>query len=445
MRRRDSHDGAVAMVTPDGSDQHAPEDGDKTDSQTEYHGEIQAPCHIWAGYISMRIIRQNISQQLMEVPQRSALHKIAHGIFTKWSGLPRVKAVFDGDGHEIAAVTPVTGLFSREHDWDKHYDAVDDRVYVTHITGKEEVATVAVSRGQNCLITVVRHGEPSVKLVGTMARYVDRAVLVDSSWLRGHMMDVVLKNSTRLSNLFDEKIESEEIKEEMCPRAVMDARIQDAVINGSPTKSAVDLTLFSNLDAGTVSVKVSKTVHIQVANGCGELHGTVVSTDARLRRIVTAYVQPNTGKQTLNLPEHCLIARWLVLLIYVLLKHMVQTKSDHVAQFARYDQILTRHKWAIPMLLHIVGCDVHPNLLPAVGPSKRSYVRMVEDNENGRYFLSTNKHTAVALGVQCGEFKFQNPNGNPSTVVPGTAGIGVVPVGHVCIDGGVHCLNCSDS
>lgn len=422
-------------VTPEGSE---------TRTEYAYHGDNRFPCHVWAGYTTMRTIKSNIETKLQSGggPNEKLL-KIAREVCYKWPGRPRAEAVFDSDGKGLAT-TSSTSLFRREHDWDKSFDAPDDRIYVSHVAGREEVATIAVTRGQNCLITVFRHGEPTAKRLGTsMSRFVERAVLVDRSWLKGHMLDVVLKNCVRLAALFEDKLERGDLRENACPPSVIDARIEDAVVNGSQSRSAVELTLFRNFDCGDVTVKVAPlVVHIHVDHGDSG-GGTLVTSDARLRRIITAYVLPSTGVQRLDKPEHTLIARWLVVLVFLYLKHVGNTKANVHTRTERYEQTLGRHKWAVPLLLHIVACDVQPNFLPASTRKRANYVRMVDDQLLGPLFVSTDKRTATELGAPLGEINLAEPPTNPSCITPGTSGFGVVPTAYVHMPSGpvVHCLN----
>jgi len=414
-------------------------------ARVRYHGDIRDPAHLWTGSAKMQTIKANISHLSSSVKKKGKLQKIVQSICEKWPGLPRVKAVFDADGHELSSSAPVSGisdLFRREHDWDKSFDGMDDRIFVTHCSGREEIATVAVTYGQQCLVSVMRDGEPTAKQVGNLSRYVERAVLVDRTWLRGHMLDVVLKNCTRLTDLFDEKIECGEVFEQACPRGVMDARIEDAVINGSTSRSAVEFTLFSNIDPGEVTVKIGKhCVHVQVRGGAGELGGILVLQDARIRRILAAYVPPNAA-HVLDGPEHRHIARWLVILLYLFLTHVVHTKDDHHSRFERYNQTLGRHKWAVPMLLHMVSCDVLPNFSAASAPSRRTHVRIVKDAER-MFFVSTDKHTAMMLDAPFGEFKRESQLNllMPSCVAPGTSGFGIVASGEVQVGPTAHHLN----
>lgn len=434
-RERTLDDESLLSVTPEGSEKHESRSQNRT-----YHGSNRTPCHVWSGFASMLIVKANVESRLTTCIKNANLLKIAQGVFQKWHGLPKIKAVFDSDGLELTSSNNNTtsNLFMREHDWDKHYDAVDDRIFVTHICGKNEAATVAISRGNNCLVTIMRQGEPSAKQVGSLHGYNERAVLVDRSWLKGHMLDVMLKNCTKLSNLFDEMTETSDLKELPCPRAVMEARIQDAVINGSKSRSSVEYKLFSNIDPGKVMVRLGKTAHIQVSNGAGEIGGTLVTSDARIRRILLAYVTPHTGIQRVDGN----VARWLVVVVYAFLKHVVNTKGDDCARYERYSQTLGRHRWSIPMLLHMVSCDVQPNLVPASSVERKMLVRMVEDEKEGTLFISTDKRTATELGAQIGEFENDHPSSNPSCIAPGTGSFGVMPVGRVHMEDSVHHINC---
>mmetsp|Transcript_6804 Transcript_6804/g.10089 ORF Transcript_6804/g.10089 Transcript_6804/m.10089 type:complete len:619 (-) Transcript_6804:648-2504(-) len=319
-----------------------------------------------------------------------------------------------------------------------------DRVYITFVTYKKSIISIALQRGGASFMVQTTLEKSSARMAhSAIDKFAERAILIENSWLtdlaqnRSPSGNACFKNIAlhKIVSHFRECFATKEPKELRMPTHVLDARIIDAVIEqgGQRGISAENLILFNNIHYTDVSVLISGTeVAINIRRSSSETEkfpppslvgllnelglshladshsstnlfdfARVTSNDARLRRIVSADVSITDSWQNIKSE---LLARWLVVLCAKSLRssriYKSQIKREKPALSSKAQKkfgsvraendSLSVHDNCVDALLHIVTADV----LPCFRTSEQEdlHLRCLGPSQ----FITTDPYTTLA-------------------------------------------------
>jgi len=281
---------------------------------------------------------------------------------------------------------------------------VREPYYVTQLCLENRSATVAIAPHRNfCLIATTDGATDTVRVssnagwagVGSgtyMPPYVQRAELVSNAWVDmpplgegpnatstkdlifDHHLDMVCIRFRRTLTAYprDEHLRS-------YSPLVVDALIEEAIVHGlrfsddyvqgqyyHDMASEPGLRVlrghfraFDDVNPGEIRVKLRSTNRHQVKIESEAFQGVVTTDDARVRRIVRSYLAPGVREATFHQDRHPRFARFL----YVLLCASVHKDTKYRDCPPNLSDYMQRYDGVVTALLHLVSCDVLPNVM----------------------------------------------------------------------------------
>lgn len=244
--------------------------------------------------------------------------------------------------------------------------ARSDAIYVTMVPRPDKCGAVAISESHSQIVvttnTHARHSPPNKYPTS----FVNKAVLVHSNWLdtkdengRTGFDRVFLGDTVWLKSRFLEQLAKGNVRELVCPRPVVEARIVEAVVlHVTNVRGEVTSTLykahFLDMKLKSVVVKVDdctrslKTSIFIVTRDGAEFD--VKTDDALVRRCVRPFC--NIGVKTELVDNHPIIAKWLFLLLNTTWPS--QSRCDPIGKWCEP---------AVRAVLDMMFTDVMPNLM----------------------------------------------------------------------------------
>mmetsp|Transcript_3439 Transcript_3439/g.10631 ORF Transcript_3439/g.10631 Transcript_3439/m.10631 type:complete len:480 (+) Transcript_3439:162-1601(+) len=295
--------------------------------------------------------------------------------------------------------------------------------FVTQISQHDRCATVAIyPKIRRCLIVKLVRGQvPNLfanKTAAPLDPLVQRAILISDDWLRDDYDDVFNLHPKRLIARFKRFFPTYEPGSSHVlgfSKQVIDALIDEAAANGfrlAPNPVQLNEVAeqllreeFESFPHGDVSVTLSPlnmgllTSRIDANVGPDvDFRHVVVTTDARIWRIIRAYVPANNRQRTIRERTH--LARWLTLLV----ARCAVDACGYSTPDENWTRLMKCFDCTPQLLLHLVSLDVMPNLVSTLGMncvvgdrSSPMCVRMLPAQHANipQDLVSTNQQTAT--------------------------------------------------
>jgi len=355
-------------------------------------GAEQAPIVCWGGFASYSRIRYHLKTIGASGLDNGGQYITAWRLL-EWPDGPTAKPTV------MQRMKAGGGQFSR-------------RVYVSHIARQQKCASVIVSPSVNrCMIIVTSeegrsfaHGNAGALAATGSVTYVESAVLLNPDWLLGNKKrrpsdtsgstisgndltqvpfderlifedpscDAVL---SRFQEYFKARRPSNDVLK--CSAEVMEERIHEAVVNnyrllpeserafyekqrdkllscflGFPCGQ----TYFDLRRDGIANIYVEPAIHENGSKGMNSPGGRLKTSDARVWRILHSY----TSSSSIVGPDLAL-CRWLAMLVAI----FGTPENKQIAENAAWKAVLKCIGNCTTTLLHMVACDVMPNLMNA--------------------------------------------------------------------------------
>lgn len=296
-----------------------------------------------------------------------------------------------------------------------NWGASNASIYVTPISSTEGCGYLAVCEAQAAVVALSHTNQGLVgrQLPRTkLSRFAQRAILVEPSWLAVKHFD---GGSARVKSGFDRVFDCEtrwlkarfldllgrgKISEFVCPRAVVEARIEEAValhIRGLDEDIGAQYErLFANILLDRVVVKLapfssSRRTFVTIVTSRTGAVFRIDTDDARVRRIVRPFCSEEQPTDINRVSR--VVAHWLFLLA------TSQSKDPH------YRNALSWRDAAVQSVLNMTTTDLLPNVVPKQvlvdyappwAPPDRLHVRVV-GNDDLTWIVTTTERTIERL------------------------------------------------
>lgn len=290
-------------------------------------------------------------------------------------------------------------------------------IYVTPISSTEGCGYLAVCEAQAAVVALSHTNEGIVgrQLPRTkLSRFAQRAILVEPSWLKVKHFD---GGSSRAKSGFDRVFDCEtrwlksrfldllgrgKISEFVCPRAVVEARIEEAValhIRGLDEDLGAQYErLFAHILLDRVVVKLapystSRRTSVTIVTARTGAVFRIDTDDARVRRIVRPFCSEEQPTDINRVSR--VVARWL----FLLATSQCKDRNHHALSGSCWRDA------AVQSVLNMTTTDLLPNVIPKQvlvdyappwAPPDRLHVRVV-GNDDLTWIVTTTEKTIDRL------------------------------------------------